>query len=405
MMNTLHTIKKGIIMATSLAVFLPVATFAQTPPPGNLIVEFQSQPLFQELNFLPGDSVTRWDKVTNNTSGAEDIIVDAINVSDPDNFGSAFSILIKEGATTVYSGTLAGLFSAGEVLLSNVPGNGGQAQYFFTAQFLGPSGDEFQEKTLGFDLLVGFSGGTVDGPGEQPVTIVTTSIGGEGGGGGGGNGPYASDGLTIYNEAVITGTAEDTAAAVITWDTNYPATSRVIYGTTSGVFDYNSPPNYGYEFSTAEFDTPAGTNGVTHHMVTLTGLVQDVVYYYRVISTASPPTVGYERSFVATVEAVSPQGEDGENNGTSNGSSIFVSGNTFGLLTGEGEDSSGGGAATTTIGGTVVITGTSTNNGSENSGGIGEGQLAQASFGDIGGWWWFLILILIILLILWLISK
>src|SRR3989344_6551152 len=137
MMNKLFTIKKGIVIAITLATVLPCAVFAQTPPE-NLIVEFQSLPLFQELNFLPGDSVTRWVKVTNNTAGAEDIIVDAINVLDPDNLGSAFALEIKKDATTVYSGTLAGFFTAGEILLSNVPGSGGQAQYFFTASFLGP---------------------------------------------------------------------------------------------------------------------------------------------------------------------------------------------------------------------------------------------------------------------------
>jgi|SRR3989344_74934 len=414
MMNKLFTIKKGIVIAITLATVLPCAVFAQTPPE-NLIIEFQSQPLFQELNFLPGDSVTRWVKVTNNTPGAEDIIVDAINVSDPDNLGSAFSILIQEGATAVYSGTLAELFSAGEVLLSNVSGDGGQAQYFFTAQFLGPSGDEFQEKTLGFDLLVGFSGGTIDGPGEQPITIVTTSIGGEGGGGGGGggNGPPTSNGLTIYNETAITGSSPDTVGAVVAWDTNYNSTSRVIYGTVAGVFDYNSPPNYGYPFSTPEFDTPAITNGVTHHIVTLTGLTPDVTYYYRVVSTASPPTVGYERSFTPSRNGALAQGGDTQNNGGTNSSSIFVSGSSLGLgAGGVGGESEGTSDESGVISNSFGFNnepsagnGTSLSEEAGDTGLTGGNQLALASFGDIDGWWWFLLLILILLFVLWMMSR
>lgn len=76
-----------------------------------------------------------------------------------------------------------------------------------------------------------------------------------------------------------------------------------MYGTTLGVFDFNSPPNYGYSFSTSESDTPANTNGVTLHTVVLTGLVPGTTYYYRTISHASPDTISYERSFTTSGKA------------------------------------------------------------------------------------------------------
>ncbi|MGQ9809363.1 MAG: family 10 glycosylhydrolase [Armatimonadota bacterium] len=58
-------------------------------------------------------------------------------------------------------------------------------------------------------------------------------------------------------------------SAVITWQTNVPATSRVEYGTT---------PAYG--MSSLLYSTPR-----TAHTVTLTGLQPNTLYYYRVIST------------------------------------------------------------------------------------------------------------------------
>jgi len=58
-------------------------------------------------------------------------------------------------------------------------------------------------------------------------------------------------------------------SAVITWQTNVPATSRVEYGTT---------PAYGT--SSLLYTTPR-----TSHSVTLTGLLPNTQYYYRVIST------------------------------------------------------------------------------------------------------------------------
>jgi hypothetical protein len=83
----------------------------------------------------------------------------------------------------------------------------------------------------------------------------------------------------------------------ITWSTTLFSTSRVIYDTVAGKFDPNASPNYGYAFSTAEQDTPAGNNGVTYHTVWLTGLAPDTTYYYRTISHASPDTIGQEKSF------------------------------------------------------------------------------------------------------------
>lgn len=50
----------------------------------DLVVEFENTPLFKEANFLPGENISRWVKVTNNSSESKNIAVEAINIIDTD---------------------------------------------------------------------------------------------------------------------------------------------------------------------------------------------------------------------------------------------------------------------------------------------------------------------------------
>ena len=77
----------------------------------------------------------------------------------------------------------------------------------------------------------------------------------------------------------------------VTWTTDDPSTSRVIYDTVSHSV-LGSAPNYGYPNSTTEDSTL-----VTSHSVTITGLGTGTTYYYRVISHGSPEAVGSEHNF------------------------------------------------------------------------------------------------------------
>lgn len=264
--------------------------------PDDLIVEFQNTPLFNEANFLPGSEVSRWTKVKNNTAGAKSIIVEAINESDPNGLAGVFEIGIYEGGIQRYgTTTLAAFFAAGEISLSNLAGGGAQTQYDFLVRFVPGANNSYQEKSLGFDILIGFKGdeGGGDGGGGGGGNGGNGSSGGNGGGGGGGNGPVAQ-GLVIQNESAVIVT--ETTATII-WNTSFKSTSRVVYGTITGVFNFGLPPNYGYPFSTPEFDTPANPNGVALHSVTLTGLAPATTYYFRTISHASPDTISKEVSF------------------------------------------------------------------------------------------------------------
>ncbi len=104
-----------IILITSLTVlgtgFLVVpSTFAQ--PSDNLVVQFEQTPLFNEANFLPGEGVTRWIKVTNNSGSTQKIAIETINENDPDDFASQLSLVIKEGTAELYNNTLHNFFDA-----------------------------------------------------------------------------------------------------------------------------------------------------------------------------------------------------------------------------------------------------------------------------------------------------
>ena len=130
--------------------------------------------------------------------------------------------------------------------------------------------------------------------------------------------------MIIYNEASINITE---TTATLTWLTNQPAASRVIYSSANEPHDFNylSPPNYGYAHSTIN-----DLNPVTFHQVELTGLTPGTLYYYRVISQASPDTVGLSYTFTTTGRQ--PKGSDEQTEPGQNQSPAFNQGpgSTFG---------------------------------------------------------------------------
>jgi len=142
---------------------------------------------------------------------------------------------------------------------------------------------------MSFSLQAGFEDG-------ESSTDTTTSIGGsQVGGGGGGNGMIIGGKyLEITGESVVSNPSFE-GSAVISWQTNIPATSQVIYGLSSdGPYNLSLVGvNFGYPFASDEIDL----GKVTTHQIVLTGLIIGETYSYRVVSRASPPTVGYEYTF------------------------------------------------------------------------------------------------------------
>ncbi len=281
-------LKKFLIISTAVlgTGFLAVLPVNATPSVDPLVVQFEKTPLFNEVNFLPGESIGRWVKVTNNSGETQRIAVEAINESDPDNLGNALTLEIKEGGSRLYDGTLSQFFNAGEVYLSDLAGSGSQTQYDFIVTFYSGGNNAFQEKTLGFDILIGFQG--TEG-GLAP-----------GGGSGGGGLP---PGLTILDESVRLTDISETSV-IISWTTSYLSTSQVIYGKegeshTLDLTDISgTPPKYGYAQTTLEYDT---STKVTSHSITITGLTPETKYYYRAVSHGSF-AVSREYSFTTLEE-------------------------------------------------------------------------------------------------------
>jgi len=273
-----------------------------------LTVIFESNPLFSEINFLPGDSVDGDVTVTNNTGTAQNIYIESVNGYDPDGLGSQLYLKVFENAGTVYQDELDDFLSAGPVPLSSLDA-GTTATYTFEVSFINSEDNSYQGKTLGFDLCIGFSGGafqcgdTVISPPSNPGGGPTIIPGG-GGGGSGTSGQFVQ--LVIFGEIISSISAGDldvaNGTATIEWDTNLLATSQVIFGPVPPggyVLNTNILPNLGYPLGTIENGTK-----VLHHTVVLNGLVGGQTYVYRVVSRASPPTVSVEHTFTMPTKAL-----------------------------------------------------------------------------------------------------
>src|SRR3989338_3833791 len=246
-------------------------------------VLFESTPLFNEANFLPGQSVTRWVKFKNNTADTLKAAAKISSYSDNDGLGNWLDVEIKQGANILFSKTLKEFYDLGEVMLSDVVG-GDQKQYDFSITMKPETGDVMQGKTLNFDIQVGVGS-------EETVGGETLSGSGTGGG-------YNYGDLIISQE---TGSAVVNNIITISWLTNHFATSRVVYDNVSHL-TLTLPPNYGYQWSTLVTDT---LPMVTGHSVSIDFSSWSAgTYYFRPISHGSPEVYGKE-----IVYLISPAGQ------------------------------------------------------------------------------------------------
>lgn len=357
-MNTfMHNTLLGGLLFTVMAMGLFVGS-STAHANGNLEVLFNgvasSTAMFGETNFLPGDTAVGTAHVTNNGSETETVHTDTIFESDPDGLGDHMTLVITDNVTSIewYNDFFGNFLDDGEVSLGDIdPGQ--TIIYTYTVSFEELTGNDMQEKSLSFDICVGFEDpngyvcGTQISDGEDPYCGDGTcngdesceicpsdcgSCGGNGGGGGGsgggGGGIIESSPLTIANERVAdlstpspTAIGDASGEAIIRWETYRngalePATSQVIYGlkthgdgNPAAGYPYSinlTQPNFGYPHATTEDPTL-----VTHHEVTLTGLEVGGTYVYRVVSHASPATVSYQHEFTIPYGDESGPSDDG----------------------------------------------------------------------------------------------
>jgi len=265
----------AVITTAMIFVFNPLTANA-----GNIAdFLFQSTPLFGDANIMPGDSVTKWIKVTNKVNDNLIITTNAATSSNTDGLGDRMNLIIKKGSDIYFNNTMTAYFAAGVVNLGSLAAYE-TGQYDYAVSFDSATDNSFQNKTLGFGISV-----TAQAPesigGETP-----TPPGGANSGGGG----YSVSDLTITNiNASLTSNQTD-ASITVTWLTNINATSRVIYDTVPHPdLSLALPPNYGYAYSTVQDPTK-----VTGHSVTIPGLILGQTYYLRPLSAASPEKYGAE---------------------------------------------------------------------------------------------------------------
>jgi len=277
------------ILIISIAVFgagiLFLPSFALAN--GLIKIDFEQKPLFQETNFLPGESVTHWIEVENKSSETQPIGVEVISYSScsSDCFSEQLNLIISNGLPDLYNSSLTDFFKAGEIKLSDLA-VGAKIKYFFTVTFLPEASNKYQEEEVSFDFQIGALG--------------TESISGEIPPGGGG---YFITGLQIFYEKASEISGD---SVIITWLTNKSATSRVIYASSSEdhTLQLDNPPNYGYARSSAE-----DSSLKTDHQMVITGLTPGTTYYYRCVSHTSPDeAISTQHSF--TTKAVAGAAEE-----------------------------------------------------------------------------------------------
>ena len=293
--------KNFIIFTTRFTLTLLVGAFIASPAIAyaeNLVVDFDPNPLFEQNNFLPGDISIGKAKVTNNSGSTQTVITESINGFDADGLGGHLNLtIIDSDSVSYFTNTLAHFLSDGEVTLGTLD-NGESKTYTFTVSFININDNEYQGKSLGFDVCVGFEGGETNCGDTVVGSENDTGGGGSSGGGGTSTGtsgisnPPTS--LDVFNEETIEINTED-ATAMIEWNSNLLSTSQVIYGKQSeGSYSLNLAvdPYFGYPLGTVEDPVK-----VIHHSVQLINLEVGQTYLYRVVSRASPPTIGFERTF------------------------------------------------------------------------------------------------------------
>ncbi|MFA6105580.1 MAG: hypothetical protein WC725_03220 [Patescibacteria group bacterium] len=280
-------LKLSALVVAWLFVFNPLPAKA-----GNIAdIYFEQSPLFGSTDIVPGDTVAKWVRVINKVNDNLIVTTAASSVINDDHLGDRLNLIIKKNGVLIYSGTMSEFFTASETILGTIaPYQTGQ--YYFTVSFDNAAGNNFQEKTLSFDIAVSAQ--------------VSESIGGETQapqGGSSGNSEYIISDLNLTNISANLVSNLSTSSITITWLTNKAATSRVVYDTVPHPdLSMALPPNYGYASSTM-----LDTNKVTSHSVTISGLLLGQAYYLRPISAASPEKFGAEL-------AVIPSGAEQINN-------------------------------------------------------------------------------------------
>jgi len=184
--------RRIFVFTLAVAVIIAVVGIYQNAHPstvravGDLTINWgvptTGDPIFVVNNILPGESESRTVLVKNDATVARSVGVRGVKTSETGSLATVLDFVISEGGTDLYGGTVATgpktleqffTESAGinGIFLSNLsPGPG--TNYTFKVTFDPNAGNEFQNKQVIFDLIIGIiievppecSGITFSGP-------------------------------------------------------------------------------------------------------------------------------------------------------------------------------------------------------------------------------------------------
>jgi len=196
-MNKIH---KHIFSLAAALVLLAVGTgfFLSQRGSGSFVfaadnndveVDFESAPLFNQDNMLPGDTlVGRWFTVTNNSTDTDyplHLVINKTGGDDrtPVDFANVLSIEIKkDGGDIVYDDTLKKLFDKVDdndgidendgFSLETTLAPGDSQKFFISVEFTESAGNEYQDKEVIWEAILGFVGTVVVADDEDVLSAV-----------------------------------------------------------------------------------------------------------------------------------------------------------------------------------------------------------------------------------------
>jgi len=156
---------------------------------GGLIVDTgvtHDGPLFTDFDFKPGDCKERTIKVKNTTNSEKKLTVRSTNVEETGNLSEALTMTISQNGNILYDESLKKFFedsmSLDGIILGKVAA--GQTKFYkFKVCFNIEAGNEYQKKTVEFDLIFGDRISPIELPEEcsQLTGIITSVINGSDG--------------------------------------------------------------------------------------------------------------------------------------------------------------------------------------------------------------------------------
>ncbi len=176
----------------------------------------------------------------------------------------------------------------------------------------GSTAFDFEDGDITADIIISGNTVNVDTPGYYSILYDVSDSQGlqadqkervvyvkDDSGGGGGVFVHYAPTLVISNEMVE---HQDNGDFMITWDTNAPATSQVLFGTSS-ISNLTTTLSRGYNDYTSEDILLSST-----HAVLVPGLNSELAYFFRPISDNVPSkeAIGEEISYHATTTPVVP---------------------------------------------------------------------------------------------------